>query len=94
MVEKDKVALVGDKSGNLDPERRNQRSSTSFKYNPKHAVEFEYKCLSKHLAFCHVSWWTIIFQIHLSLFIFPMSNMTALCVRVCYCVCVCVFVRV
>ena len=27
MVEKDKVCLVGDKSGNLDPERRNQRSS-------------------------------------------------------------------
>ena len=41
MVEKDKVALVGDKSGNLDPERRNQRSSTSFKYNPNDVVEFE-----------------------------------------------------
>ena len=56
MVEKDKVALVGDKSGNLDPERRNQRSSASFKYNPKHLVEFVYKCNNKDLVFCHVSW--------------------------------------
>ena len=32
MVEKDKVCLVGDKSGNLDPERRNQRSSKTYQF--------------------------------------------------------------
>jgi hypothetical protein len=64
MVEKDKVALVGDKSGNLDPERRNQRSSTSLRYDPKHGVEFEYESNNVHLDFCHVSWWTVMFQIH------------------------------
>lgn len=88
MVEKDKVALVGDKSGNLDPERRNQRASTSSKHNPKHGFEFEYKSSSEHLVHCHASTCTVIL-VHVS----PLSNMTTFCVRVCYSMCVCVLHR-
>ena len=89
MVEKDKVALVGDKSGNLDPERRNQRASTSSKYNPRHGFEFESKSNDEHLVLCHFSSRAIILVC-----ISPTSSMTTFCVRVCYSVCVCVCVCV